>query len=197
MKIFQQIGLFLKITQSRTIVRRYFVVNGFDGGLTMLGIIMGFYVSENASSTVVINACLGAAVALTVSGLSSAYISETAERRIELKALENAMVSDLTGSAHGKAASLIPALIAMVNGLAPLFISLCIISPLWLAIHGIALPIEPLKASIAIAFIIIFLLGVFLGKISGAFWLWAGIRTLLIALATCAIIMLLTPNEIT
>ena len=189
MKIFDQLGLFLKITGSHTIARRYFVVNGFDGVLTMLGIIMGFYISGQPDTEIIINACLGAAVALTVSGLTSAYMSEAAERQQALRELETAMVADLSDSAHGKAARLIPALIALVNGLAPLLLSLLIISPFWLAEY---LPLAPLHGAIAMALALIFLLGVFLGKVSGAFWLWSGLRTLLIGLATCGIILLLS-----
>ena len=70
----------LHITGTHGIVRRYFVVNGFDGALTMLGLIMGFLVSGPASLGVIISACLGAAIALGVSGVSSAYVSEVAER---------------------------------------------------------------------------------------------------------------------
>ena len=188
MKILDQLGLFIKITGSHAIARRYFVVNGFDGVLTMLGIIMGFYISGEPHTQVIINACLGAAVALTVSGLTSAYISEAAERQNSLRKLEQAMVADLGTSAHGKAARLIPALIALVNGLAPLLLSLLIISPLWFADF---LPLSPLLAAIGIALVAVFFLGVFLGQVSGVFWLWSGLRTLLIALATCGIILLL------
>jgi predicted membrane protein (TIGR00267 family) len=188
MKIIDQLGLSLKITGSHTIARRYFVVNGFDGVLTMLGIIMGFYISGESDNKVIINACLGAAVALTVSGLTSAYMSEAAERRNSLRQLEQAMVADLGDSAHGRAARLIPALIALVNGLAPLLLSLLIISPLWFAAY---LPLSPLAAAIGTALTAIFFLGVFLGRVSGVFWLWSGLRTLLIALATCGIILLL------
>ena len=188
MKLHEQFALFLKITGSHTIARRYFVVNGFDGVLTMLGIIMGFYISGEPHTPVIINACLGAAVALTVSGLTSAYISEAAERQHSLRKLEQAMVSDLSETAHGKAARLMPALVALVNGLAPLLLSLLIIAPLWFAAY---LPLPPLTAAIAIALAVIFFLGVFLGQVSGMFWLWSGLRTLLIALATCGIILLL------
>jgi predicted membrane protein (TIGR00267 family) len=189
MKSVKQIALFLRITGSHTIARRYFVVNGFDGALTMLGLITGFYISGGAVMQVIIAACLGTAVALTISGLSSAYLSESAERRLALHDLESAMVSDLTDSAHGKAARLIPALIALVNGLAPLLLSLVIISPLLLSDH---LPMQPLPAAIGVALAVIFLLGVFLGRVSGGFWLWSGLRTLLIALATCGIILLIS-----
>jgi hypothetical protein len=81
-----------------------------------------------------------------------------------------------------------PALIALVNGLAPLLLSLLIISPLWFADY---LPLSPLTVAIATALGVVFFLGVFLGQVSGVFWLWSGLRTLLIALLTCGIIFLL------
>ena len=78
MASFGKIGFLLQITRSHGIVRRYFVVNGFDGALTMLGILSGFHVSEARDLRLVLGACLGAAIALGMSGLSSAYISERA-----------------------------------------------------------------------------------------------------------------------
>lgn len=40
----------------------------------MLELLMGFYVSERVDLTVVITICLAAALALGMSGISSAYI---------------------------------------------------------------------------------------------------------------------------
>lgn len=194
MKILDQFSLLLKISRSQEIARRYFVVNGFDGALTMLGIIIGFYHVGDSTLPVVISACLGAAIALGMSGISSAYISEAAERKKELSELEGAMVADLGDSAHGQAARLIPIAIALVNGLAPFLFAVIIISPLWFAPHVTPLPLQPLELSITIALIIIFLLGVFLGKINGRYWLFSGLRTLLIALVTGVIIFLLAPG---
>jgi len=191
MEFLRQFHLLFRVTSSHAIARRYFVVNGFDGALTMLGIIIGFYFSGEASISITISACLGAAIALGMSGLSSAYVSESAERRQELKELETAMVANLAESAHGRAARLIPMVIAFINGIAPLMIALIIISPLWLASPLEALAIEPMQAAIGVAFVIIFLLGVLLGKVSGTFWLLSGLRTLLIGLITCATIFLL------
>ncbi|MCK5335909.1 MAG: hypothetical protein KAQ67_07095 [Gammaproteobacteria bacterium] len=190
MKPLSQIRFFLRITRTHGIVRRYFVVNGFDGALTMLGLIMGFLISSPSSLSVIINACLGAAIALGVSGVSSAYITEQAELRRALSELEGAMVTDLQESAHGEATRWVPMLIALVNGLAPLIISLLIISPLWLANSGLSLFISPLYAAIIIAFMLIFLLGVFLSRISGISWLRSGVQTLLIALITISLIYL-------
>jgi predicted membrane protein (TIGR00267 family) len=190
MNPFAQIKFLLRITQTHSLVRRYFVVNGFDGALTMLGLIMGFLISDTADLTVVISACLGAAIALGVSGVSSAYVSEQAERRHALRKLEDAMVADLQQGAHGEAARWIPMLVALVNGSAPLIISLIIMLPLWLSEAGIMLFITPLYAAIGVALILIFLLGVFLGRISEISWFRSGLQTLMIALFTVLLIFL-------
>lgn len=185
----------LTLTRSHVIARRYFVVNGFDGALTMLGLLVGFYVSDEVRLPVVINACLGVAIALGMSGVSSAYMSEVAEKRRELRELEKAMVADLGQSAHGRAARLLPVVIACVNGLAPLAISLVILLPLWAAPLLVEpLSLLPLESAFAMALMMIFLLGVYLGRISHTFWLWAGLRTLLIAGATTALIFALSPG---
>lgn len=187
----ERLRLFVQLTHAHRIARRYFVTNGFDGALTMLGLIMGFYAAGGVPVTVAINACLGAAIALTVSGLSSAYVSEAAERELELLELERALVRDLGDTAHGSAARLVPLLIAAVNGLAPLLMALVIIIPLWLVDSGMNLPLGPLESSIVVAFAVLFLLGIFLGVISGRFWLWSGLRTLFIALLTAGVILLI------
>lgn len=190
MRPLQQSRFLLRITGTHNIMRRYFVVNGFDGALTMLGLILGFLVSGSTSVSVIINVCLGAAIALGVSGVSSAYVSEAAERKRELGKLEDAMMTDLGDSAHGEAARGVPLLVALVNGFAPLAISLVILVPLLVANAGFELPVSPLYAAIAIALLLLFLLGVFLGSIAGVSWLRSGIQTLLVAILTAAFIYL-------
>ena len=182
----------LSISESGGILRRYLVVNGFDGALTMLGLIIGFLVSQPTSLTVIANACLAAAIALGMSGFSSAYISEVAERRHDLGKLEEAMVTDLGDSTHGRAARWVPVLVALVNGAAPMLISLLIITPLWLADAGLTLPAPPLYLAIAIAALLIFVLGTLLGRIAAVSWWGSGIRTVLVAAVTVALIYLLT-----
>lgn len=190
MNLISQVKFLLHITRTHGIVRRYFVVNGFDGALTMLGLIIGFLISSTEDLSVIISACLGAAIALGMSGLSSAYISEAAERRRELLKLQEAMVADLQQSAHGVAARWVPMLIALVNGLAPALISLLILIPLWLAQLGVPLPLPPLYAAILVALLLIFLLGVFLGRIANISWLRSGLQTLLVAMITAGLIYL-------
>lgn len=190
MNLLKQTRRQLHLTQSHGILRRYFVVNGFDGALTMLGLTIGFLISGSNDISIMISACVGAAIALGMSGMSSAYLSEAAERQHALAKLEEAMITDLQDSAHGKAARGVPFLIALVNGLAPLTISIIILLPLLLSHNGIALPVSPLYAAIAIALLLIFFLGVFLGRIAGVSWLRSGVQTVLVAIVTITLIYL-------
>lgn len=189
MSLLSDFKLLIAISHSHDIARRYFVTNGFDGALAMLGLTMGFYVGDSTAQATVLSACVGVAIALMMSGFSSAYISEMAERRRELKELEEAMISDLDASAHARAARLIPWVIAVVNGLSPFLIAMLIIAPLWLGVLGIELPLPPLQCAIVIAFGVIFLLGVYLGRVSGTFWLWSSLRTLTVAGVTAFLIL--------
>ena len=182
--------LILHILRARSIARRYLITNGFDGSLTMLGMVTGFYTSGMTELSVAISACMGAAVALFISGISSAYLSEKAEREKELRELEHALLVDLKESDYGQASRYLPILVALVNGLAPFLLSLVILLPLFFAEQFHALPISPFINAIVVALICIFFLGVFLGKISKTFWLWSGLRTLIIAIVTVAIILL-------
>ena len=188
MNALREIRTLFEITQASEIARRYFVTNGFDAALTVLGLMMGFRIGGGVSPQVAIGACLGTAIALGISGLSSTYLSETAERQRALQELENAMIADLSESAHSRAARVLPILISLVSGLSPFLFSVLIMTPLWLASMGLGIPLEPFDAAIAVALLVIFLLGVFLGYISGRFWLWSGLRTTGIALFTAAFI---------
>jgi predicted membrane protein (TIGR00267 family) len=189
--MFGRLRFLLQLARAHAIARRYFVTNGFDGALTILGLNMGFYASGGVETAVAISACLGAAIALTVSGFSSAYVSEAAERAHELKELEQALARDLEDTAHGRAARLAPILIGTVNGLSPFLMALIIVAPLWLSQLGMPMPLAPLETSIVVAFVTVFLLGAFTGRVSGGFWLWSGLRTLLIAVLTAGVILML------
>lgn len=182
----------LNVSRSHGILRRYLVVNGFDGALAMLGLIIGFLVSQPAALEVVTNACLATAIALGMSGISSAYISEVAERKHELDKLQESMISDLGDSAHGRAARWVPVLVALVNGGTPLVISLLILLPLWAAQVGVSMPFNPLYLAGAVAGMMIFILGMLLGRIADVSWILSGLQTLLVAAVTVTLIYVFT-----
>jgi predicted membrane protein (TIGR00267 family) len=191
MSMFARLRYLVELSRAHRIARRYFITNGFDGVLAMLGLLMGFRVTATGSLEVMIGACLGTAVALLMSGLTSAYISESAEKEHELRELEKSMVAPMDNSAHAEAARLMPWLIALVNGLSPLLLALLILLPLLLAQQGLWPLFAPLDSAIVIALVLSFLLGAFLGRLSSRFWLWTGIRALLIAMVTALFILLL------
>lgn len=180
----------IKLSNSQGIARRFFVTNGFDGALTMIGLFMGFFLSEGATIPVATQACLGAAIALFMSGFTSAYISESAEREKEITELENAMSKDLSDTVHGRAAKTIPVLVALVNGLSPLFISLFIMIPLWLSLAGVVIPGNVFLWSIGLSCAAIFVLGVYLSTISQQHWFISGLKALSIAGMTLLVISL-------
>ena len=54
--MFSQLRFLIQLGRAQHIARRYFVTNGFDGALTMLGLTMGFYASGGVATPVVISA---------------------------------------------------------------------------------------------------------------------------------------------
>ncbi len=153
-----------RIAKIEKIARRYFVMNAFDGVLAILGILMGS-MAVSATPTVVISTGIGAGIAMGVSGIWGAYLTERAERQLELRELERATLSKLKGTKIGRAANAAVFVIAFIDGLAPFLASLIVLSP-FLFLRG-ALPIQSLYvASISLAFISLFLLGVFLGRLT-------------------------------
>lgn len=182
----------LKVSNSQVITRRYIVTNGFDAIFTMLGLNMGFYVSGEVTVELACYGSFGAGVALTMSGLTSAYISEAAERNKYLKELEQAMVAKLHGTSQGQVAQFIPIWVALINGLFPLLIISFITAPLWLTLSQWFIFPLPIVSTIALSLLSLFMLGIYAGSISGTAKLWSGVRTLLIGITIAIIVLVLT-----
>ncbi|MFB6290180.1 MAG: VIT1/CCC1 transporter family protein [Candidatus Bipolaricaulia bacterium] len=148
------------------IARRYFVLNGFDGILTVLGITAGSYSTGVGNPKVLITSSLGAAIALGVSGVSGAYITEKAERLKEFKELQSNMLSDLERSVHKKNVTQRSIAISVVNGASPFLCALLSTLPYFAALIGISTMEVAYYFSAGIALLLLGLLGAFLGKIS-------------------------------
>jgi predicted membrane protein (TIGR00267 family) len=165
-KLFARIKLYIKVTRVTSIARRYFIKNGMDGSMTVLGIILGSWAVEVENPYVILMAGLGACLAMGVSGLFGAYITEKAERRRQLKKLEESILCDLDGSIQQNASEFVPALAAIVDGLSPALTAMISLIPFILSIIGL-LPIsESYIISIILTFITLFALGLYLGRIA-------------------------------
>lgn len=162
------------------ISRRYFTMNGFDGAMTLLGIVLGSLMAgiNYSNLRLVIFSALGSTVSLGLSGLTSAFVAERTERIRELKALEHKMQSELSDTEIGLKSKFAPIWTALVNSISPMITSLTALSPLLIVLMFPSL-ISPEVAAISaviVDLVILFLLGVYLGKVSQRNLLLNGIK---------------------
>lgn len=93
-----KVRTYADITDFLSIARRYFVNNFYDGMLTVLGIILGFFISalrgsqHTIDSYIILLTGFATSISMLVSGLSGSYISEKAEQRKLKIELDKAMV---------------------------------------------------------------------------------------------------------
>ena len=164
--IIDRIKLYIEVTHITDIARRYFVKNGMDGSMTALGIILGSWAARVENPYVIVMAGLGACLAMGVSGLFGAYITEKAERRKIIKDLEEAILSDLEGSLQQNASEFVPALAALVDGLSPALTATISLIPFILSIVGVISIWDSYVASLILTFSTLFALGLYLGRIA-------------------------------
>jgi len=181
----------LKISGVSGISRRYFVMNSFDGAMTMLGVIVGAHTTGASDPRIVIGAGLGATVAMGMSGFSGAYLTERAERMRRLKGLKKAMLSDMRSSVHAKAAHAASLWAAFVDGISPALAAAIPMTPYALSLLHVISPEQALLASVALIMTTLFGLGAFLGRISKENALISGLRMIIVGAATAFIVLVL------
>lgn len=180
-----------RITRMSTILRRYFVMNAFDGALTIFGILIGSYVADVTDPVLVIKVGLAAAVAVGISGFSGAFFTEQAERKRELQEIEHALHRKLDKTHLQKAYYFASVITAVVDGFSPFIAALFILLPFFF---------YPLLESMQTAYYVsfgfsivsFFLLGMFLGKVSRESMLATGAKLVLVGIACMLIILALT-----
>ena len=186
---------YIEISGLGEIARRYFVMNAFDGALTMLGVIMGALMTHAVitmdSLKVMIGAGIGGSLAMGVSGFFGAYMTERAERARELKHLEVAMLKSLENSIYAKAYRFAIVIAAIIDSVAPMLSAFISLIPLILAYIGVIPTTYAAIASIVLIFSMLFLLGVFLGKVSKENMIFSGIKMLFAGLITAIISLIL------
>jgi len=182
---------YLEVTNVGEILRRYFVMNAFDGALTMLGFIMSSLISNVTDAHIIISAGFGMSLAMGVSGFVGALITEKAEREKQVKELEKVLLTRLSGSVIDRAGKVATVLAAIVDSLAPALAALICASPFFLVIYNV-LPLNlAYNLSIVITLSFLFMLGLYLGKIAEGGKLRYGLYMLAAGLATSSLIVLL------
>ena len=96
--MFEKARTYSKITNLWAIARRYFVNNFYDGMLTVLGILLGFFIlilkegQSSVASHLVILTGLGSSISMFFSGITGSYLSERAEQKKLKEELNQAML---------------------------------------------------------------------------------------------------------
>jgi predicted membrane protein (TIGR00267 family) len=176
-----------EISGVASITRRYFVMNAFDGALTMLGVVIGAYVSGVLQPIVIITAGIAGSIAMGTSGISGAYMTEKAERTKKLKGLERAMLKDMKDGLHGKSHRFATIYAAIVDGVSPALAAMIVISPFFMVNFNLISSEIAFFSSISITLLILSLLGVYLAKISDESLIKYGIQMLFVGVITAFI----------
>ncbi len=165
--LIESIRVISKVSEMGGVARRYVVTNSFDSLLMILGVLMGSFISGLNNPNVIINTILGGAVAVLISGTVGTYLTERAERASRIKELEVAVFMDLDETLIGKAENLSAVMVAMASGLVPFLVMISLIIPFYFSAKGILSMMESYMVSLGEALSILFLMGAFLGSLSG------------------------------
>ncbi len=173
-----------QISEVGDITRRYFVMNAFDGALTMLGVIIGAYMAGILNPIPIISSGVAGSIAMGTSGFSGAYMTEKAERTKKLKELENAMLTDMSNGLHYKSYRFATIFAAIVDGVSPALAAMLVVSPFFLVRLGLIEIINAFYFSIFLTLLSLLILGLYLAKISNESMIKYGLQMLLVGVIT-------------
>ena len=174
----------------RALSRRYFVSNGFDGALTAVGIVVGAVLSGVPDGLTVVRIGAGAAVGLATSGLWSVWEIERAEKRTELLRIERAMLADLGDTRPDRRRKRARLVNAAASGAGPVVGILLPLTP-FLFEGGALTMAEAGVGGVAVASLVLFVFGAYLGTLSERRWWVAGLRMGLAGLVVAALTLVL------
>jgi predicted membrane protein (TIGR00267 family) len=174
------------------IARRYFIKNGFDGSMTVLGIIVGSWIVGVSEPEIIVTAGLAACLAMGVSGLFGAYMTEKAERKSHLKTVEAAMLTDLSDSILSDASNFVSLYAAFIDGASPMLTAVISLIPFILTLTGTFTIWDAYIASFILTLATLFSLGLYLGRIAKENILLYGVQTVAAGILIVAIVLLLS-----
>jgi predicted membrane protein (TIGR00267 family) len=159
-----KIKTYNKIAGISQITRRYIAINGFDGVITMLGVLLGNYVVGAREYKHIIISGSAVCISLMISGAWSVYNSESSERAKEMRDLEMSTLHVLTGTIIARAQKFASIVLAVLNGFTA---GISAFIPLIPFLFGKHLQINACYyAGAFLAFLLLIGNGVFLGKTS-------------------------------
>ena len=191
---FGELAEYRRIASIDEIARRVLANNGFDGFLTIIGVLVGSYVAGVKDPGVVLSTGLATCVAMGVSGAWGSYMAESAERKNSMKELEQAMLCDLGETKQARAAHFAVIVITLLDGLAPLVAGISALIPFMLG-NAWGDILYTYIASLVVALIGLFGLGAFLAKVARDSILRSGLRMILAGLICALLAFALRPGS--
>ena len=162
----KKINNYERITGMSKLARRYFVMNTFDGTLTIFGVLLGSFLAGIMNPGTIVTLGLGAGAAIFISGVWGTYLSESAERTKARRDLEQKMLKSLERTSISEADKFATYYVSLINGLSPLFAILVILIPFLSSSAGFLDMGLAYYFSFLIWLLIFVFLGVFLGRLS-------------------------------
>ena len=191
MKMEKRIHEYFKVLVEHEIVRRYIIINSFDGALTILGIVVAVFLSGITDPRLIIIPSVGASVAMCVSGIWGSYAAERAEIRKKIRTIEAHLMKDLSGTEFSRKREKMALVIGIVDGIIPLILALILIAPFFFVPVGILDMHTAYYLSLALVAANLFMLGAFAGKIAKESMLKQGLVMLFAGVIIGIIFMLL------
>lgn len=169
----------IKLSHAERIARRFFVMNAFDGALTMSGVVLGSFVAGISSPEIILALGTTTTTAMFSSGVWGAYLTEGAERKRELKDLERQMLVKLDKTEIGAASRAATLVTALVDGVSPVLSAFVISIPFVFVLFDSLSMESAYYVSFVASFSTFFALGLFLARVSGEKWWVLGLKMLL------------------
>lgn len=149
------------------IARRYAVTNSFDSILMLLGIILGGYFGGIEDPSVILKLIWAGTLSIFFSGSLGTYISERAERELKVRELEKAVLMALNETVISEMERRKAILIALASGGVPSTLVMTLSIPFKICELSLMEIGLSYILSILQALLLLFIMGFYLGSLSG------------------------------
>lgn len=163
----------------------------FDGVLTIQGMILGAYLSGKSTTELVISAGIATALALGISSGWGAYEAEMVEQRTLKRKREKALLKKVDGGIMERAHKFAIWISAFVHAISPIFAAIVTLSSFFFLPMDVAF-----ITSIGTGFVLLFLIGAYMGKVARTNVLTSGLRLLIAGIVTLLAVTILNPSHV-
>jgi len=184
-----KVKVYLDVTHARGIARRYFIMNGFDGSMTMFGIVLGSWVARINEPGIIVAAGFGACLAMGVSGFFGAFMAERAERKGHLKTLKDSVPA--FDPLHHEASKFVSIYVALIDGISPTLTAIVSLIPFVLTRMNLLSIGNAYMTSLILTLAILFSLGFYLGRTARGNVFLYGLQMVGVGIITAILIFLL------